>query len=62
MRGDATLFTRADEIEEQWRIVDSARARWRDQIPDFPNYEAGTWGPEAADELLHRDGRSWRRH
>jgi glucose-6-phosphate 1-dehydrogenase len=62
LRGDATLFTRADEIEEQWRIVDSVRARWASQIPDFPNYEAGTWGPEAADELLHRDGRSWRRH
>jgi glucose-6-phosphate 1-dehydrogenase len=61
MRGDATLFTRADEIEEQWRIVDSIHARWAGQTPDFPNYEAGTWGPEAADELLHRDGRSWRR-
>ena len=62
LRGDATLFTRADEIDEQWRIVDSIRARWAEQIPDFPNYEAGTWGPEAADELVHRDGRSWRRH
>jgi glucose-6-phosphate 1-dehydrogenase len=62
LRGDATLFTRADEIEEQWRIVDSLHARWADHIPDFPNYEAGTWGPEAADELVHRDGRSWRRH
>jgi glucose-6-phosphate 1-dehydrogenase len=61
MRGDAMLFTRADEIEEQWRLVDSAHARWANQLPDFPNYAAGTWGPEAADELLHRDGRSWRR-
>ena len=61
LRGEATLFTRADEIEEQWRLVDSARARWANQHPDFPNYDAGTWGPEAADELLHRDGRSWRR-
>ena len=61
LRGDATLFTRADEIEEQWRIVDAARDRWAAQHPDFPNYAAGTWGPEAADELLHRDGRSWRR-
>jgi glucose-6-phosphate 1-dehydrogenase len=62
MRGEATLFTRADEIEEQWRLVDSIHARWAKQLPDFPNYPAGTWGPENADELLHADGRSWRRH
>ena len=62
LRGEATLFTRADEIEEQWRLVDSIHERWAGERPDFPNYEAGTWGPEAADELLHRDGRSWRRH
>ena len=62
MRGDPTLFTRADEIEEQWRVVDSIRARWAGQIPDFPSYDAGTWGPDAADELITRDGRSWRRH
>ena len=62
MRGDAMLFTRADEIEEQWRIVDSIHERWANQLPDFPNHAAGTWGPDAADELLHADGRSWRRH
>jgi glucose-6-phosphate 1-dehydrogenase len=62
MRGDPTLFTRADEIEEQWRLVDWIQERWADQAPDFPNYEAGTWGPEVADELMTRDGRSWRRH
>ncbi len=62
MRGDPTLFTRADEIEEQWRLVDSMHERWAGQIPDFPSYDAGTWGPEGADELVHRDGRSWRRH
>jgi len=61
MRGDATLFTRADEIEEQWRIVDSIHERWRHELPDFPNSPAGSWGPEAADEMLARDGRSWRR-
>jgi glucose-6-phosphate 1-dehydrogenase len=61
MRGDATLFTRADEIEEQWRLVDAIQARWTDELPDFPNYPAGTWGPEEADELLARDGRAWRR-
>jgi glucose-6-phosphate 1-dehydrogenase len=62
MRGDPTLFTRADEIEEQWRIVDSIHSRWAGQEPDFPNSDAGTWGPEAADELITRDGRTWRRH
>ena len=62
MLGDATLFTRADEVEEQWELVDSMIATWRRDRPSFPNYAAGTWGPVAADELLERDGRSWRRH
>ncbi len=62
MLGDATLFMRADEIEEQWSLVDAIVAFWRRDRPSFPNYEAGTWGPSAADELMHRDGRSWRRH
>lgn len=60
--GDATLFTRADEVEEQWAIVDTMVAPWQRDRPHFPNYAAGTWGPRAADELLRRDGRSWRRH
>ena len=60
--GDATLFTRADEVEEQWAIVDAMVAPWRRDRPHFPNYAAGSWGPSAADELVHRDGRSWRRH
>jgi glucose-6-phosphate 1-dehydrogenase len=62
MLGDATLFTRSDEIEEQWALVDAIVAFWQRDRPSFPNYAAGTWGPAAADELLHRDGRSWRRH
>jgi glucose-6-phosphate 1-dehydrogenase len=60
--GDATLFTRADEVEEQWALVDAMVAPWKRDRPHFPNYAAGSWGPAAADELLHRDGRSWRRH
>ncbi|MGH3051843.1 MAG: glucose-6-phosphate dehydrogenase, partial [Gaiellaceae bacterium] len=60
MLGDATLFTRADEVEEQWAIVDAMVAPWKRDRPHFPNYSAGTWGPAAADELLQRDGRSWR--
>ncbi len=62
MLGDATLFTRSDEIEEQWALVDAIVAAWQRDRPAFPNYAAGTWGPPSSDELLHRDGRSWRRH
>jgi glucose-6-phosphate 1-dehydrogenase len=62
MLGDATLFTRSDEIEEQWALVDAIVAPWQRDRPAFPNYAAGTWGPPSADELVHRDGRSWRRH
>ncbi len=61
MLGDATLFTRADEVNEQWSLVDAIIAAWQRDRPSFPNYDAGTWGPTAADELLARDGRSWRR-
>jgi glucose-6-phosphate 1-dehydrogenase len=60
--GDATLFTRADEVEQQWSLVDGIVEAWKRDRPAFPNYEAGTWGPEAAEELMERDGRSWRRH
>jgi glucose-6-phosphate 1-dehydrogenase len=62
MRGEPTLFTRSDEIEEQWSLVDAVVATWARDRPAFPNYAAGTWGPSAADELLRRDGRAWRRH
>jgi glucose-6-phosphate 1-dehydrogenase len=60
--GDATLFTRADEVEEQWSLVDAIVAFWKRDRPSFPNYPAGTWGPAAAEELTRRDGRTWRRH
>jgi glucose-6-phosphate 1-dehydrogenase len=60
--GDARMFTRADEVEEQWSLVDAIVAFWRRDRPSFPNYAAGTWGPAAAEELLRRDGRMWRRH
>jgi glucose-6-phosphate 1-dehydrogenase len=62
MLGDATLFTRSDEVDEQWALVDAIAAAWKRDRPSFPNYEAGTWGPATADDLLQRDGRSWRRH
>jgi glucose-6-phosphate 1-dehydrogenase len=62
MLGDATLFTRIDEVEEQWSLVDAIVAPWARDRPAFPNYPAGTWGPPSAEDLLKRDGRSWRRH
>ncbi len=62
MRGDATLFTRRDEVEEQWAYIDRVFDAWRDQanVPP-PLYTAGTWGPDQSDDLLARDGRRWRR-
>ena len=60
--GDASLFTRADEVEAAWSIVTPIINAWADTPPPrLPNYAAGSWGPEAADELLERDGRRWRR-
>src|SRR5258706_51518 len=62
LRGDASLFTRADEVEGACARVTPIIDEWMDEgPPDFPNYEAGTWGPDAADELLAREGRKWRR-
>jgi glucose-6-phosphate 1-dehydrogenase len=62
MNGDATLFKHADTVEKGWEIVQSVMDVWHALPPrDFPNYQAGTWGPCAAGELLRRDGRRWRR-
>jgi glucose-6-phosphate 1-dehydrogenase len=62
LQGDASLFTRADEVEEAWGIVDPLIDAWASgPPPDFPNYDAGTWGPPEAEELLAREGRRWRR-
>ena len=62
MLGDPTLFAREDEVERAWGLVDHIEAAWaRQPLPQFPNYAAGDWGPEAADALLERDGRRWRR-
>jgi glucose-6-phosphate 1-dehydrogenase len=60
MIGDAELFHRADLVEASWRIVMPVLDLWA-TLParDFPNYEAGTWGPAAGTELLARDGRRW---
>jgi glucose-6-phosphate 1-dehydrogenase len=60
MLGDQTLFTRTDEVEEQWSLVDAIVAAWRRDRPAFPNYAGGTWGPASTNELIQRDGRTWR--
>jgi glucose-6-phosphate 1-dehydrogenase len=60
MRGDATLFTRADEVEAQWGFIDPILRAWREQHAPLAMYEAGSWGPPEADLLL-RDGDAWRR-
>jgi glucose-6-phosphate 1-dehydrogenase len=60
--GDATLFTRSDEVEEQWSLVDAIVGFWKRDRPSFPNYAAGAWGPAGAEQLMRRDGRTWRRH
>ena len=62
MLGDQSLFTRADEVEAAWAIVNPIHDAWLDSpAPDFPNYAAGSWGPDAANDLIERDGRRWRR-
>jgi glucose-6-phosphate 1-dehydrogenase len=61
MLGEATLFTRADEVEAAWAVVDPILNFWEDKKPThFPNYAAGTWGPEVADEFIQRIGCKWR--
>ncbi|HQZ97155.1 MAG TPA: glucose-6-phosphate dehydrogenase [Pyrinomonadaceae bacterium] len=61
MIGDATLFQRADMVEAGWRIVSPVQDVWS-ALParSFPNYESGSWGPKESDQLLERDGRSWK--
>jgi len=57
MLGDQTLFTRWDEVEHSWKIIDSIRDTWHDVQPKF--YKPGTWGPEEADKFMREDGRAW---
>ncbi len=57
--GDATLFPRNDEVDASWRVIDPLEEFWAGKPPYL--YRAGEWGPKEADEMLARDGRSWRR-
>ena len=69
MLGDASLFTRADEVEAAWAIVTPLLQIWKqwadegekDGESDLCFYEAGSWGPEAGDRLIEHDVRKWRR-
>jgi glucose-6-phosphate 1-dehydrogenase len=61
MKGDPTLFQRADNIEGGWRVVQPVLDVWaKDHLAALPVYAAGSSGPSEADELLARDGRRWR--
>jgi glucose-6-phosphate 1-dehydrogenase len=61
MLGDSTLYARRDMVERGWEIVTPILEAWKKPAPDFPNYEAGSWGPQASFELIERDGREWRK-
>jgi glucose-6-phosphate 1-dehydrogenase len=60
IRGDATLFMRADQIESAWQVVTPILEAW-ESVPatDFSDYTAGTWGPESADQMVARQRHSW---
>jgi glucose-6-phosphate 1-dehydrogenase len=60
MRGDATLFTRRDEVESEWKIITPIEQAWAQLPPPvFPNYAAGSAGPEEAEKLLKDSGHRW---
>jgi glucose-6-phosphate 1-dehydrogenase len=60
MIGDMTLFHRYDSVDASWRIVNPILDIWNALPPrDFPNYAAGTWGPEASDHLIEKSGHAW---
>ncbi|MBU8916340.1 glucose-6-phosphate dehydrogenase [Neobacillus sp. 114] len=59
MRGDATNFTHWDEVAYSWAFVDKISQVWENEKAEYPNYESGSMGPKAADELLEKDGFFW---
>jgi glucose-6-phosphate 1-dehydrogenase len=61
MIGDPTLFTRADEVEAAWKLIDPIEAAWRAGRPPLGLYAGGTWGPDGSAQLLKADGREWHR-
>ena len=61
MLGDSTLFTRWDGVEAAWELLDPVLRAWAAGASPLQTYEAGSWGPEKATELIERDGREWHR-
>ncbi len=60
LKGDASLFARADEIELAWSLIDPVLQQWeREDGPPLSFYESGTWGLDDANRLMARDGRAW---
>lgn len=60
IKGDDSLFVKAEEQIMAWRLLMPVLNHWKKQTPnDFPNYEAGTWGPKAADQMLINQGHQW---
>jgi glucose-6-phosphate 1-dehydrogenase len=61
IRGDASLFTRSDGIEEAWRLIDPVISGWESEAdaPPMVTYKPGTWGPDEARLLLGSNGRQW---
>ncbi|AVK60965.1 glucose-6-phosphate dehydrogenase [Lactobacillus sp. CBA3605] len=59
LNGDATNFTHWQEVAYSWKFVDVIQKYWDEHTPDFPNYQPGTMGPTASDDLLKRDGNDW---
>jgi glucose-6-phosphate 1-dehydrogenase len=61
LAGDPTLYIRQDMVEASWQVVMPILEVWKNTRFDFPNYAAGTWGPEASDRMLAAAGHVWRR-
>lgn len=60
LAGDATLFMRGDQVQAAWALLQPVLDAWEQNVPaDFPNYPAGSWGPEAAERLVAGDGCTW---
>jgi glucose-6-phosphate 1-dehydrogenase len=57
--GEASLFTRADEVETAWGLIDPILNAWESSHQPLADYEVGSWGPKESDELTERDGRKW---
>jgi glucose-6-phosphate 1-dehydrogenase len=59
--GDATLFTRSDEVLSAWSYTDEIMKAWKNYpVRNLPVYESGTWGPPGADDFIGRDHWAWR--